>query len=74
MPHLLNAHAALQVYKYAYTLFIIDGLGHTTWSSMMPVSRSRMASLVNCHISFPVLVALEPLILLMSQFGAVVRE
>ena len=25
---------------YACALFIIDGLGHATWSSKMPVSRS----------------------------------
>ena len=29
---------------YACALFIIDGLGHATWSSTMPVSRSRTAS------------------------------
>ena len=44
MPHLLNAQAALQVYKYACTIFIIDGLGNAMWSLTMPVSRFRMAS------------------------------
>ena len=29
---------------YACVLLIIDGLGHATWSSTMPVSRSRTAS------------------------------
>ena len=29
---------------YACALFIIDGFGHATWSSTMPVSRSRTAS------------------------------
>ena len=28
---------------YACTLFIINGLGHATWSSKMPVSRSGTA-------------------------------
>ena len=28
---------------YACALFIIDGLGHATWSSKMPVSRSGTA-------------------------------
>ena len=28
---------------YACALFIIDGLGHATWSSKMPVSRSETA-------------------------------
>ena len=30
---------------YACALLIIDGLGHATWSSTMPVSRSRTAPL-----------------------------
>ena len=30
--------------NYTCALFIIDGLGHTTWSSTMPVSRSRTVS------------------------------
>ena len=30
---------------YACALFIIDGLGHATWSSKMPVSRSGTAPL-----------------------------
>ena len=29
---------------YTGALFVINGLGHTTWSSMMPVSRSRTIS------------------------------
>ena len=29
--------------QYACALFIIDGLGHATWSSKMPVSRSGTA-------------------------------
>ena len=29
---------------YACALFIIDGLGHATWSLKMPVSRSRIIS------------------------------
>ena len=28
---------------YAWALFIMDGLGHTTWSSKMPVSRAGTA-------------------------------
>ena len=28
----------------ACALFIVDGLGHTMWSSTMPVSQSRTAS------------------------------
>ena len=43
---------------YACALLIIDGLGHAT-----PVSR-------NSHIIFRALVALEPLLSLMSRFGA----
>ena len=56
---------------YACAQLIIDGLGHTTWSSMMPVSRSRTALFYrNRHIIFLALVALEPLVSLMSRFGA----
>ena len=56
---------------YACALFIIDGLGHATWSSTMPVSRSRTAFFKrNRHISFRALDALEPLVSLMSWFGA----
>ena len=56
---------------YACALFIIDGLGHATWSLNMPVSRSGTAPFWrNRHIIFPALVALEPLLSLMSRFCA----
>ena len=56
---------------YACALLIIDGLGHATWSSTMPVSRSRTAPFErNRHIIFLALVVLEPLVSLMSKFGA----
>ena len=55
---------------YACAL-LIGGLGHATWSLTMPVSRSRTTSFYrNRHISFRALVALEPLVSLMSRFGA----
>ena len=55
---------------YACAL-LIDGLGHATWSSTMPVSRSRTAPFWrNRHIIFLALVVLEPLVSLMSRFGA----
>ena len=44
---------------YACLLFIIDGLGHVTWSLTMLV-----------HISFQALVGLELLVSLISRFGA----
>ena len=50
---------------------IIDGLGHATWYSKMPVSRPGTAPFWrNRHIIFRALVALEPLLSLMSRFGA----
>ena len=56
---------------YACALLIIDGLGNATWSSTMPVSRFRTASFYrNCYVSFPALVALEPLVSLMCRFSA----
>ena len=38
-----RACAGLGQKLYACALFIIDGLGHATWSSKMPVSRSGTA-------------------------------
>ena len=38
-----RACAGLGQKLYACALFIIDGLGHVTWSSKMPVSRSGTA-------------------------------
>ena len=32
----MHTCSTLQVFKYACVLFIIDGLGHATWSLMMP--------------------------------------
>ena len=65
------AYAGFGQKLYACALFIIDGLGHATWSSKMPVSRSGTAPFErNRHINFRALVALEPLLSLMSRFGA----
>ena len=56
---------------YACAIFIIDGLGHATWSSKMPVSRSGTAPFWrNRHIIFRARVALESLLSLVSRFGA----
>ena len=39
----MHVCAGLGQKLYACALFIIDGLGHATWSSKMPVSRSGTA-------------------------------
>ena len=50
--HILRSMPPMRVHRacaglgqklYACALFIIDGLGHATWSSKMPISRSGTA-------------------------------
>ena len=36
-------HETISTHAYACALLTIDGLGHATWFSTMPVSRSRTA-------------------------------
>ena len=75
MPHVdIVDHASCNIHGwqggwvtklyYACALFIIDGLGHATWSSTMPVSQSQptVSFQRNHHINFRVLVVVEPLL------------
>ena len=69
IPEGSELHTGFGQKPYACALFIIDELGHATWS---PVSRLGTTPFWrNRHIIFRALVALEPLLSLMSRFGLV---